>query len=142
MLVIGVVCPLIYFAYYLAAGVTRKQFAAGMFAAAAALSLCFAVLRIPLLIGNGGVPALAVLVPALYGALAFLAGWTASVGFQYARGVPIIIGIVCAVVLFNGIVQLERLALPPLARLPAAAGAICVVWALLLRAVQRIPVNR
>jgi hypothetical protein len=141
MLVLGIVCPLVYFTHYLAVGVTRKQFAVGIFAAGALLSLCFALLRAPMLIIENVFSPLALLVPALYGALAFLVGWTAAVGFQYMRGVPICVGTICAAAMFHGMIAVERLQLPLSAHLPISAGAIALVGAVLLVAVQRIPVK-
>jgi hypothetical protein len=141
MLVIGIVWPLVYFTYYLAVGVTRKQFTLGLFAAAAVLSLCFAALRIPLLLVRGEFSALAVLVPALNGALAFLVGWTAAVGFQYMRLVPILAGTVCATGLFHGLILLERLGLPPWSDVPIALAALLAVGAALFKAVGNIPVR-
>jgi hypothetical protein len=141
MLIIGIVCPLVYFSYYIAVGVTRKQFAVGIFAAGAALSLCFAVLRAPLLIMGGTFSPLAVLVPALYGAFAFLVGWIYGVGFHYMRLLPIGGGILCGTAIVSGLIQLERLQLPPLAQLWIAVAAILVVGVGLLPAVWRIPVK-
>jgi hypothetical protein len=140
MLVIGIVCPVTYFGHYLAVGVTRKRFAAGMFAAGAALSLCFAALRVPLLILEDGFSLTEAFVPAFCGAFTFIVGWTASVGFQYMRAVPIISGLVCSTALYLGMMALEYLGLPAAARLLIAACGICVVGAALLRAVKRIPV--
>jgi hypothetical protein len=141
MFVAGIVCPLVYFSHYLAVGVTRKQFAVGIFAAGAVLSLCFAILRIPLLIVNDVFSPLAVLVPAFYGALAFLVGWTAAIGFHVMRGLPIIIGIACSAVMFHGLVALEQSQLPLLACLWISVAAILVVGVGLLLAIWRIPVK-
>jgi hypothetical protein len=141
MLVIGIVCPLTYLGHYLAVGVTRKRFAVGIFAAGAAQSLCFAVLRIPLLIMADEFSLTATLIPAMYGALTFLVGWTASVGFQYMRAVPIVVGLVCAAAAYFGMmVAFEWFGLPTLAHFPIAACGICIVGAALLRVVKRIPV--
>jgi hypothetical protein len=49
-----------------------------------------------LLIAGNAFSPLAVLTPVLYRGLAFLVGWTATVGFQYMRFVPIIISTVSA----------------------------------------------
>jgi hypothetical protein len=142
MIMLGIACPLVYFPRYIAVGVTRKRFALGIFASGALLSLCFfAALRIPLLAWGGGLSLLAVLIPALYGALAFLIGWTASVGFQYTRGAPILVGIVCACAILAGVAALERLGLRSWPSLSIAVCAIGLVGLPLLRAVMGIPVR-
>ena len=73
-LVIGVVYPLVYLSNYFSAGITRKNFAVGLFASASALSICFSILRIPVMIIDGGLDPLALLISALYCAFSFLIG--------------------------------------------------------------------
>jgi hypothetical protein len=141
MLVMGIVCPPVYFSHYISAGVTRTRFAVGIFAAGAALSLCFAVLRIPLLVLYGELSLPAVFLPALSGALSFVVGWTASVGFQYLRFIPILVSTVCGPALFVGIMSLEKLQLPPWSHMSIFACALLTVGAVLLRVVKRIPVR-
>jgi hypothetical protein len=141
MLVIGIVCPPVYLSHYLAAGVTRRQFAVGIFAAAALLSLCLEVLRVPLLIMDNEFSSLAVLVPMLGAVLAFLGGWTAVVGFQFMRGVPIIISIACASAMCYGVISIVELQLPTLAYMGIYIGAILAIGATLLAVVRRIPVR-
>jgi hypothetical protein len=141
MLVMGIVFPPLCFAQYLSVGVTRKQFAVGIFAAGAALSLCFAILRAPLSVLDGTFSFLALIVPALYGALAFIVGWTASVGFQHGNFIPAAAGIVVATLLWIGLSALEKLQLPLLAYLWIFISAIFVVGTGLLLAVWRVPVK-
>jgi hypothetical protein len=141
MLAIGIVCPLVYFNHYISAGVTRKQFFAGMVAAGTALSLCFTILKVPLLILGGEFSLLAMLVCVLYGTLTFIVGWTASVGFQHMRFIPIVVGIVLAPLMWCGLLTLERLQLPLLAHLWIFISAILVAGTGLLLAVWRVPVR-
>jgi hypothetical protein len=141
MLVIGIVFPLVYFNHYISVGVTRKRFFVGIIAAGTALSLCFTILRVPLLILDGEFSLPAVLVCVLYGTLAFLVGWTASVGFQHMRFIPIVVGTALAPLMYAGLLSLEKLQLPPLAYLWIFTGAILLVGLGLLLAVWRIPVK-
>jgi hypothetical protein len=141
MLVMGIVAPLVYFSPYIEVGVTRKQFAVGICAAGALLSLCLSVLRIPWLIVDNEFSVLAVLLCAFYGALAFLVGWTAAAGFHFMRGLPIVAGIICANALCQGLIALERLQLPLLACLWITVGAILLVGAGLLWVIWRAPVR-
>jgi hypothetical protein len=141
MVIIGIVCTLVYFPIYLAVGVTRKQFFIGLFASGALLSLCFAVLRIPLLIMSNTLSPLAVLVPALQNTLAFLVGWVGVIGFQYMRTVPIIISITCANLMPQGLIQLEKMELSLLTLLWISIIAIALIATGLYLATRRIPVK-
>jgi hypothetical protein len=141
MLVTGIVYPLVYFSHYLAVGLTRKQFAFGIFAAGALLSLCFSILRIPLLIIDNEFSLLAILVTALYGVLAMLVGWTTVVGFHYMRCIPIIASIVFGMVIGCGLMTIAGLQLPLLACIWISVSAILVIGTGLLLTVRRIPVK-
>jgi hypothetical protein len=73
--------------------------------------------------------------------LAFLGGWTAVAGFQFMRGIPIIISIACASAMCYGVIAYERLQLPPLAYMGIYIAAILAIGAGLLAVVRRIPVR-
>jgi hypothetical protein len=139
MLVIGIVCPLVYFNLYVAAGVTRRQFTAGMLAVAAVMSACFAILRMPLLMAHGELTAMSVTASALYGMLAFLVGWTAVIGFQFMRAIPIFLSSISPVFFVLGFLAVEKLSTA--VRLPIFAIAIAALGAGLLWAASRIPVK-
>jgi hypothetical protein len=142
LLILGIVFPLVYFPYYIEAGVTRRQFALGLFATAALFSFCLAALRVPLQIVAGNPDPLfassGILTGTVYGAAGFLIGWTSVIGFHFMRGVPIIAGILCAVAMFFGLRFLSSLPVPPWAQLTLMALALCAAGLLLLQAVKRI----
>jgi hypothetical protein len=119
--------------------VTRKQFAAGILAVAAVMSACFAILRMPLLVAKGDLSALAVTAFMLKEMLAFLAGWTAAVGFQFMRAIPVFLSVICPLFLWAGFSMIEKLSL--LMRLPIFAVAVVALGAGLLWVVRRIPVK-
>jgi hypothetical protein len=149
MFILGIACPLAYFTLYLATGVTRKQFAFGLFAAATLFSCCYAVLiafcsgvlNAPLEFMAGGFAPLALLTNIIYGALNFLIGWTAVTGFQLRRLSSAALGILCAAVVAYWFQMSPSLPYQPGTKLLLAALALCAIGALLLQAIKRIPVK-
>jgi hypothetical protein len=139
LLVYGIVCSAACFNKYMAAGVTRREFATGMIAAAALLSACFSLLSIPLLLANNELPLLLVLVLALQGTLMFLIGCIATVGFQLTGILSAVLGLIVAFALLFCMSVLSDLQL--YAQLPIFAATIAIAVAGLLWATRRIPVK-
>jgi hypothetical protein len=93
----------------------------------------------PLLMAHGELTAMSVTASALYGMLAFLVGWTAVIGFQFMRAIPIFLSSISPVFFVLGFLAVEKLSTA--VRLPIFAIAIAALGAGLLWAASRIPVK-
>jgi hypothetical protein len=139
LFIYGIVCPATYFNKYIAAGVTRREFVAGMIAVAALLSVCFSLLSIPLLLANNEPPLFLVLALALQGTLMFLSGFTATVGFQLTGILSAVLGVLIAFALQVWMSLFSDFKL--LTQLPIFVATIAIAVAGLLWATRRIPVK-
>jgi hypothetical protein len=128
LLVLGIVFPL-WLSYYVAQGVTRREYALGLMLSGLLLSLFFAALNAMFLV---------CLPPGAFSPLdytvvilpfsSFLAGWVCVIGFQFSRWFLAAAGIIIAV----AIMQLLPMALERLSELLLLQGSYLYPAALLI----------
>jgi hypothetical protein len=140
LLVLGVLFPLLSLEPFLAAGATRRQFAAGMLSAAAALAIGFTVICVvlDLLAASFSLPRLFTYLTD--DILFFLTGWTAVIGFQIRLHVfPAALGLLCAWGMLAGSKLLTEYAgFPAPAKLCVSAVLIVLAAVLLVKASRGI----
>jgi hypothetical protein len=136
LLVIGIISPLVYFTRYVAVGVTRKQIATSLLCSAIVLAAVFALINIPLMLIFGDFYLMQIPTAFARGFASFTIGWLAVSGFHFMRGVPITLGIVCAVALLNSLSHLWRL--PQIAELAIITAIALALAYALLRITQNI----
>jgi len=147
LLVLGIVYPL-WLSYYVAQGVTRREYALGLMLSGLLLSLFFAVLNVVFLVclpTNEFSPFDSTSV--IFPFASFLLGWVCAIGFQFSRWFLAAAGIIIAV----AIMQLLPLALGRLSEplslqgwylYPAAMLIITLAIAFVLfRMTRRIPLK-
>jgi len=128
LLVLGIVFPL-WLSYYVAQGVTRREYALGLMLSGLLLSLFFAVLNAVFLVclPPGAFSPLDYTV-VIFPFSSFLAGWVCVIGFQFSRWFLAAAGIIIAVV----IIQFLPLALERLSVLLSLQGSYLYPAALLI----------
>jgi hypothetical protein len=141
MLATGIVFPLIYLQHFIAAGTTRRQFRAGMYAAGVGLAVCLTALRAVVMAAAGGFTVLDGFIGLAGGLLAFVAGWTAAVGFQYMAVGPIVLGIAASCVLWAGWILAERFKAGTVLQFGIGIAEAIAGAFMLTRAVRNIPVK-
>lgn len=144
MLMTGFVFPLFRLYDYLSMGVTRKQFAVGLLRAAVMWIFFFSAWQAfkQITMGVNILPLMKQTIKfVLYGMYGFIIGWTAAVGFHFARAIPVIIGIISAFVMYFALVNISSLPMPEWVRFTIIACILCLSAFLLLQVIKRIDVK-
>lgn len=140
LLVIGIIFPLS-LKNYVAVGVTRKQFALALSAAALALSVCFTVLYAVVLLVSGTFSLSAIFTIFAFALFSFHVGWLAILGFQLKHLYTVIPGLVCAFTLNWGSGVLAQSAINDLLKPVAAVAATIILIAVTVKASRHIKIS-
>lgn len=142
LLVMGIIYPLTATRFFVAQGLTRKQF---FWACTGSISIVSLFLLIPVLassIFHDSILLPSAMTHYLEMPLLFLIGWTAVVGFQFGKGYTAVPGILGAIAMFQTINTVpEMLALSDLATLGIVILLLVVLLLILPRIISQVPIK-